>query len=365
MDIMSVRMLWQGTLVLALATMAVFASLILLRSLRSAGSALRKRRQEQLRKTLLIHLETPLSKIDETFALRASDLEFLAEITQGILRAFSGDMPMKLLSFFEKLEIEPWLRRRATVGAVRSRGAAIQLLGFLPPDRARLETLVFILEQRNPPLIDYLACESLSRFSRSEDFTRVLDVLERIEDLSAPKIAAIFSRFSNSAEVHFQAFAMSHRRGMHIRLAAIEALAASRGHGGLSVLEALCWSDEDAVAAAAFAALARSGHSPGPQVIEHGARHPFWLVREQAAGCAEYSKVMPAEALQNLLGDPHWLVCIRAAQSLQSFGAVGQRIVATLASGSDRAARRAAQFLAEGGQEEAGALAVREIGANV
>lgn len=340
------RFIWEVAWILSLTSLLILSLLIAVRYLRESREAAYAARYAELQRMLLIHLETPLSELRQTFVQQKYDFDILANLAQKILRTVSGRSRARIHSFIQVLALEQRVYQQAKQGNKRERLAAIRLIGYLPVSEKRTEILIEVLGNEADSQLRYTAAESLSKLGDVNNLPSVIAALQQIELLSPLLIYDIFQRFGPKS-CELLVHTANDTAADNIRIAAIRALGGIPGNSSQEVLLAHCYSNQPEVSATAYQALSRLALPIPVVTIRHGCQQPFWKVRMYTADCAEHAEDFPIESLQCLLDDTNWMVSIHAASALYSWGDAGRRILKMIATQESIAAKRANAFLEE------------------
>lgn len=345
-------LLWQASLVLALAAIAIFAVLVVARAHSVRRERLRQARARALAAMMHAVLQSPVDLPPESLPrLAKSDFSILQDVALEMIRTVRGSYVDQIITLLTDLGLAPHLVRQATRGKRAERRKALILMGYFSDDRSR-EILLAQARSADP----YLQITALRGLARQEgiDCSEVLRALGATQRTNTLMLADVLGHFGAAAlpvlhelaSTSPQADEAARRRD--VRRAAIMAIGTIGALGSTTVLRGLLRERDADLRAAAATALGRIGDPVAAPELAALLRDGAVEVRIRAAeALGELQDEIALPALVAALGDAAWWVRFRAAQAL---GRCGDKGLAALRASSRRdgpGGEIASQILAE------------------
>lgn len=339
------RLIWDLSLLLAGAALAVMCLLVLLRAM----TTWRRDRLLAARRRL-----APL--LLDTSAAPGEGLEGIADsvvtqLTLDLIQLVRGAERIQFIGKAAELGVPDRLRRQLRSLSRRRRMIAVQGLALFDDTLSR-EALLDTLGDRDDE-IRLAAALALGRGDSRPGLDELVARLGLRDDRSSLLTISLFRHYANEAPDEVQALVLDNDLPLSVRLAAIEALAVSGDYRLVpAIVELGLRAPDDSEELPRYLhALGRIGHPAAREAVLAGLASSSMPARVAAAGAAgRIALLESADQLADLLDAPEWWVRFRSAEALLQLGDAGvARLREAATSGGELAREAAATMLAERG----------------
>lgn len=339
------RLIWDLSLLLAGAALAVMSLLVLLR-------ALSTRRRDRLlaarRRLAPLLLDTSDSPREGIEGMADS---VVTQLTLDLIQLVRGAERTKFIGKAAELGVPDRLRRQLRSFSRRRRMIAVQGLALFDDALSR-QALLDTLGDRDDE-IRLAAALALGRGDNRPGLDELVARLGLRDNRSSLLTVSLFRLYANEAPDEVQALVLDTDLPQSVRLAAIEALAVSGDYRLVpAIVELGLRAPDDSEELPRYLhALGRIGHPAAREAVLAGLASSSMPARVAAAGAAgRIALVESADQLTELLDAPEWWVRFRSAEALLQLGDTGiVRLREAAASGGELAREAAATMLAERG----------------
>lgn len=346
-SLLQLETVWQVTLVLLVISSSTFFVLLVIRALADKRDTLLAQRQKAMETALIIHLSTPLKHLSATLVGEKRDFPILMEAALRLLRVQRGESQGQLLKALMETGIHPWLLQQLKSGAPARRIKAIELLIYWPTDEV---TQAFLGALRDGNIaVELAALEGLAEIADTRFQPDIVAFVLAHPELKENLIYDVFVRCGASLSPALAQLVRNDQIQLPVRLAAMLVLAENASAEFIEEkLLPLCSDNNPQVRATACLACNKAGLILPFELLQKITADDDWRVRQQAAALLVRIEPVPVEKILRLLGDENWLVALSVANTLQSLGETGRRLLGMLARTQSVAGQRARQFVQEG-----------------
>ncbi|APR53184.1 hypothetical protein CA223_04445 [Sphingomonas koreensis] len=338
-------LIWTFSLVLASAAVLVMGVLVVLRLITTwqRGRHLAARRR-------LAPLLLEGGEIDRE-ALRRIPDHVVTDLSLDLIQLVRGAERDAFITNATRLGVPARLARRMRAGSARNRATALQGIAQFDSPEART-ALHTALNDRNRD-IRLAAAQALAAKGELLDPQDLVRRLELGVNQSSRITISLFQAIAETRPDAIKALVVQPDQKLDVRIAAIEALAATGDYSLVPVIAELALAAEDGSEELPryLHALGKLGHPSGAGAVLAGLSSGSMAARAAAARAAGRIAVpRSAERLAQLLSDREWWVRFRAAEALIAIGEPGVARLHEAAAGGYGPARDAAEtMLAETG----------------
>lgn len=339
------QIIWFTSLLLACTALTIMLSLIAARLLIERRG--HHRRAERRRLVPMLIGEAELDKA----ALLGVRPNVVAELALELVEMVRGDERTAFLRKANALGVPEQLMRRLSSGSQRIRIAAVQGLARFDQPETR-KALHHALEDSSSN-VRLAAAFALTSSADPPDVGELIHKLRLDATDSSPVATSMFQRIAETRPEQIQALVMEGGCTTDLRLAALQALAATGDYSLVPLIAELATEAEDGSDAFLryLHVLGRLSHPAARSAVLRGLVSPSMAARAAAAGAAGRIMLLEsADRLVELLDDTEWCVRFRAAEALILLGEPGvSRLREVSRSGSEQARGAAVTMLAERG----------------
>ncbi|HSX56712.1 MAG TPA: HEAT repeat domain-containing protein [Sphingomonas sp.] len=338
-------LIWTVSLVLASAAVLVMGTLVILRLI----SSWRHERHLAARRRLAPLLLEGGEIAPE--ALRRIPDHVVTDLSLDLIQLVRGAEREAFIANATRLGVPARLARRLRSGSPRDRATALQgIAQFDGPDaRAALHRA---LDDRNRD-IRLAAAQALAAKGEPLDPQDLVRRLELGVNQSSRVTISLFQAIAETRPDEIKALVLQPDQNLDVRIAAIEALAATGDYSLVPVIAELALAVEDGSEELPryLHALGKLEHPSGARAVLAGLSSGSMAARAAAARAAGRIAIPDSiERLTQLLNDREWWVRFRAAEALIAIGEPGvDRLRYAAASGYGPAREAASTMLAERG----------------
>lgn len=346
MQTLIANVIWPVTLIMCILSIGIFSCLVVIRFYTDKKNLYIQNRKAQIKKTLLIHLETPLRDLQGALLLQDKDLPLLADILPHLLAVLSGGSRQRLLNDLQKLGFFDWIWQRLNTPDVNENIDLIRLIAYWPEDKVidRLHSLLVC----GYPLARVAAAEALASTKNQAHLSAIMQALTSNEHLAPALMCDILKKLGDDAVADLIDVLRQEDANPRLQQASLMALTESRESNKIpSLVMPLCGHANAAIRVLAYIALARAGIALPAALLSKALNDRNWRVRAAVVDCATNSTPVDLSLLLALLDDQNWLVALSAARALFAQGGSDQKLLAALAKQDSVRGRRARMMLAE------------------
>ena len=338
-------LIWTLSLVLASAAVLVMSVLVALRLITTwqRGRHLAARRR-------LAPLLLGGGEIDRDTLRRIPD-HVVADLSLDLIQLVRGAERDAFIANATRLGVPARLARRMRSGSPRNRATALQ--GIAQFDSPEVRTALHSALHDPNPDIRLASAQALAAKGENLDPQDLVARLELGVNQSSRVTISLFQSIAQTRPDAIKALALQPDQNLEVRIAAIEALAATGDYSLVPVIVDLALAADDGSEELPryLHALGKLAHPSGAQAVLAGLSSASMAARAAAARAAGRIAIPDSvDRLGQLLRDREWWVRFRAAEALIAIGEPGIARLRGAAAGDDGPAREAAStMLAESG----------------
>ncbi len=337
---------WPVTIVSAIASMAIFAIIVILRLFTDKWKSQKTNRKKEINKQLSIHLVSSLKKPRDILVKQAQDMELIADVASTMLRNLKGDSYQTLKVTLEDIGLVDWLSKKLHSKNIKRRIAAISLCAHWPTDEIKGNLIAQLNHEE--PLIRQAAIIALADTKDIHLFPTILAEVKKHQSFSYLMLCDIFQQFGSKINDQLTLAAISEYSTARVKMAALMALDKTGDVTAIKkVALPLCEHKDLALRAMAYQAIANNNIYISEQLLHKGVDDKHWEVRQHMAQCLAAHTPLPVSLIQKLLNDPNWLVGFQSASVLYSSGEIGKQLLQNMAQKNDVVGHRARMILIE------------------
>lgn len=273
----------------------------------------------------------------------------VADTFAELIRLVRGEERDGFVAQAREFDVPRQLARQVSRGSARQRFLAANALALFD-DEIGVTALRSAVGDRNPR-VRLAAALSLAESGNAGNVRHLVQDLRLGSEEASTLAVTIFQNASAAGVEDIKSLIVAPETNTGVRLAAIEALAASGDYSAVPVITRLALdAPEDAAELPRYLrALGLIGHPAARPAVMAGLASAAYAVRAAAAEAAgRIGLLEAADRLAGLLDDDEWWVRFRSAEALLKLGPDGiERLRAAAREGSSRARNAAAAILAE------------------
>lgn len=320
---MLLLLIWQGTIVLSILSVAVFLGLYVRRLIIQRREAQRNHRRAEIKKDVVAYISSATPPNWNAKYQNPIDERILLGIASELLQSVSGTMRTRILTLLNSaIDIKDMLHmlRHGTAGDRAKVAARL----FWSQDSSVHEALYDALHDLSPDVI-LAAAGSLVAIGRNIDLQVLLPILKTRQMLDHRGSRELLRRLAASNIPHI--VAAINGEDIDVSILAIDAVGKNDHPDLLAALKLAATRHRNhGVRAAAVRALGNLGEGSAADAIAQVMEDSSWEVRVQAAIAAgRLNLIALVPELVKCLSSENWWLQWRAAQALAKLGPEGER----------------------------------------
>lgn len=351
------ELIWLATWVLAVASMLIFAVLVMRRAIDEYRAqhnvAVRKVIQQILFRYMLDGSEAEQADLQVLLSFRRRDKPVLRKLAIDLFHLVQGKERDRLTHLLKRISFRGECIRDMNKGGARQRLLAAAALQMFADDKSRKALIKALDDDDEETRI--AAADSLLIIGALPDLDVLLEKLKFSIAARSRDVRTLFRDIARRSPAHLIALAAHRNLGMTEKLLIAEAMVDARDYRVLEVLLTYARDADAELRSTALRALSALQHPAAADVVRRGLADMSWQVRAVAARAAGRIGLQEClSALNFLVDDRNWWVRFRAAEALFKLGPEGIAVLQLRATytgcgGFGRGARMAALILDENG----------------
>lgn len=356
------ELIWLATWVLAIASMLIFAVLVVRRAIdehrAKHNDVVRKVIQQILFRYMLDDTEPDQADLQNLLSFRRRDKPVLRKLAIDLSHLVRGKERDRLTHLLKRIGFRGECIRDLNKGSTRQRHLAASALQMFADEKSR-KALLKALDDNNEETRIAVA-NSLLVIEALPDLDVLMEKLKFSIAAKSRDVRTLFRDIARRSPAHLIAVAAHRNLGLTEKLLIAEAMVDARDYHVVDVLLVYAQDADAELRSTALRALSALQHPAAAEVVKRGLADMSWQVRAVAAKAAGRIRLTECgPALDFLMDDRNWWVRFRAAEALVKFGVdsiamLQIRATYTGCGGFGRGARMAALVLDENGLRQIG-----------
>jgi|GEM_PF-6318117 len=325
---MLLQLIWQGSIVLSLTSIALLIGLFVRRLIIQAAEARLDKRRADIKARVIAYISAAAPPTWTEPMRTAADERILLGITSDLLQSVGGVMRTRILTLLNTAIDLKRMLRLLRKGKPADRAKVAARLFWSQDPTVHKELRIALSDESHEVIL--AAANSLMAVNQPLDLAELMPLFKARDMLDHRGVRDLMRRLasSNSAAL----IDMIAGEDADIAVLALDAVGNRLSAPVANTIRAVAAAHRDKdVRAAALRALGNGGETSAAPIITRALDDPAWEVRVQAAiaaGRLRLTELAP-QLLQCLESDSWWLQW-RAAQALAKLGPIGERMLRQL-----------------------------------